>query len=133
MKNYLILIVIILTGLLVACNTDTPSATRASNSAQSPSATKGEVAKGKNKFSASCASCHGNEGKGITGLAPSLQNSAFSKSLTDEQLLAFIKKGREQNDPANKTKIAMPAKGGDPSLTDAELTDIVAYLRTLEK
>ncbi len=137
MKNYFLITLIALAGVLVACNTDTPAATRTANpstSASAPVATaKGDVNKGKAKFNASCISCHGAEGKGITSLAPSLQTSAFLKSQTDEQLIAFIKKGRDKNDPVNTTKIAMPPKGGDPSLTDSDLTDIVAYMRTLQK
>ena len=36
-------------------------------------------------------------------------------------------------DPANTTGVAMPPKGGNPALKEADLADIVAYLRTLEK
>lgn len=91
------------------------------------------VAAGKTKFVQSCAACHGPEGKGVTGLGKDFTSSEFVRSQTDDQLVAFIKKGRPANDPANTTKVEMPAKGGNPSLTDTDLSAIVAYIRTLHK
>jgi hypothetical protein len=39
--------------------------------------------------------------------------------------------GRSTTDPANTTGVDMPPKGGTPSLSDEDLTDI-NYLRTLQ-
>ena len=39
--------------------------------------------------------------------------------------------GRPADDPANTTGVAMLPKGGNPSLTDADLTDIVHFLKSL--
>ena len=36
-------------------------------------------------------------------------------------------------DPLNTTGVGMPSKGGNPALTDEDLYDIVAYIRTLQK
>jgi disulfide bond formation protein DsbB len=47
--------------------------------------------------------------------------------------VAFIKVGRGVDDPANTTGVAMLPKGGNPGLSDQDLYDIVAYLRTLQK
>ncbi|MER3514081.1 MAG: hypothetical protein C4310_06580 [Chloroflexota bacterium] len=80
-----------------------------------------------------CAACHGTDAKGLPGLGKDLTASQFVKSQTDEQLVEFIKKGRDTSDPANTTGVAMPPKGGDPSLTDDQLRAIVAYIRTLQK
>ena len=53
--------------------------------------------------------------------------------LSDEQLLAFIKTGRPTSDPANTTGVDMPPKGGNPALTDAQIVDIIAFIRTLHQ
>jgi disulfide bond formation protein DsbB len=87
---------------------------------------------GKQKFT-SCAACHGPDAKGLPGLGKDLTTSAFVKSQSDEQLVAFIKQGRPASDPANTTGIDMPPKGGDPTLTDDHIRSIVAYIRTLQQ
>lgn len=80
---------------------------------------------------ATCASCHGPDATGLEGLGKDLTNSAFLAGLSDDELVAFLKVGRRADDPANTTGVDMPPKGGDPSLSDQDLYDIVAYLRTL--
>lgn len=87
--------------------------------------------KGKQLFGATCATCHGQDANGLPNLGKSLLTSDFVKGQTDDGMVAFITKGRDTSDPLNTTKVAMPPKGGNPSLTDADLKDIVAYLRTI--
>ena len=53
-------------------------------------------------------------------------------ALSDEELVEFLKEGRSAGDPLNETGVDMPPKGGDLSMTDQQLAEIVAYLRTLE-
>ncbi len=79
-----------------------------------------------------CAGCHGASGEGVAGLGVSLTDNEFIKSHSDDELVAFIKAGRAASDPENKTGQVMPAWGGNPSLTEANLYDLVAFLRTLE-
>ncbi|MER3467092.1 MAG: hypothetical protein C4312_00305, partial [Thermoflexus sp.] len=90
----------------------------------------GDPAKGKELFAGTCASCHGPDAKGIPGLGKDLTTSAFVRQQTDAQLLEFIKKGRPATDPANTTGVDMPPKGGNPALTDQDLADIIAFIRT---
>jgi disulfide bond formation protein DsbB len=59
--------------------------------------------------------------------------SDFVATRTDAELVAFIKSGRSVDDPLNTTGVAMPPKGGNPALTDADLADIVAYIRSLQR
>ncbi len=46
--------------------------------------------------------------------------------------MSFIIKGRDGTDPANTTGIAMPPKSGNPALTEKDLLNVVAKLRTLK-
>ncbi len=67
----------------------------------------------------------------MEGLGKDLTNSAFLAGLSDDELVEFLKVGRRANDPANEAGVDMPPKGGNPALTDGDLYDIVAYLRSL--
>lgn len=86
---------------------------------------------GADLYKSSCAACHGPDAKGIPNLGKDLVNSEFCKSQTDDQMLAFLKKGRAADDPANTTKVAMPPKGGNPALKDDDLRSIVTYINSL--
>jgi disulfide bond formation protein DsbB len=90
------------------------------------------VASGEEHYVRVCAACHGPAGAGRPGLGKTLADSAFIQGLDDEALLAFIKKGRYPGDPQNTTGRGMPAKGGNPALSEDDLLDIIAYLRTLQ-
>ena len=94
---------------------------------------RGDAVAGKNKFESTCSACHGPDAKGIVGLGKDLTTSEFSKVKTDEELVAFLNKGRDPSDPLSTTGVAMPPKGGNPALDDDDLFDIVRYVRTLER
>lgn len=89
------------------------------------------IANGARLFAASCTSCHGRDGKGMPNLGKDLTVSTFLTQRNDDQMLEFLKKGRDPNDPLNTTKVAMPPKGGNPALNDDDLLDIVAFLRSI--
>jgi len=101
------------------------------NGAQNVSASTGDAVKGKTLFGSSCSTCHGPEAKGLPNLGKDLTTSAFVHSQSDAQLMDFIKKGRPSSDPANTTGIDMPPKGGNPAITDANLNDIISFLRSV--
>ncbi len=92
----------------------------------------GNVENGKAKFGTTCTSCHGADAKGMAGLGKDLHNNQFIADLTDQQAVDFLKKGRPATDPLNTTKVDMPPKGGNPALSDQDLADIVAFVRTLK-
>ncbi|PJF40777.1 MAG: hypothetical protein CUN55_12335, partial [Phototrophicales bacterium] len=50
----------------------------------------------------------------------------------DVAIVEMIINGRGVDDPMNTSGITMPAKGGNPNLTEEDIHNIVAYLRTLE-
>lgn len=90
------------------------------------------IAHGSKLFSSSCVACHGPGGVGVKGNGKALVNNEFVQSLDDDGLLAFIKRGRDPSDPKNTTGVGMPAKGGNPALSDDDILDIICYLRTLQ-
>ena len=92
----------------------------------------GNVAAGETFYQGTCATCHGPDAEGIEGLGKDLHNNTFVVNNTDDEMVAFLKVGRPASDPANTTGVDMPPRGGNPSLTDGDLLDIVAFLNTLQ-
>ncbi len=101
--------------------------------AQPAQAMKGDPAAGEKLFAGTCSACHGPKGEGIQGLGKNMTTSQFIAGKNDADLVAFIKVGRDPSDPLNTTGVAMPPKGGNPSLQDQDLYNIVAHIRTLPK
>lgn len=91
------------------------------------------IAFGAKVFATSCVACHGRDAHGLKGLGTDLVASTFVKENDDEALLAFVKRGRDPSDPANTTGVGMPAKGGNPALTDDDILDVIEYLRSLQR
>jgi arylsulfatase A-like enzyme len=55
----------------------------------------------------------------------------YVSARSDAELIAFVKSGRDARSPDNFSGQAMPAYGGQISLTDAQITAIVAHLRKI--
>jgi len=90
------------------------------------------VESGRQLFNASCIACHGVRGQGIPNLGANLQESKFIAQTPDAPLVSFLKTGRMPGDSRTVLNLTMPPKGGNPSLDDTALHDIVAYLRVLQ-
>ena len=90
----------------------------------------GDPVKGRQLWGATCRSCHGLAGEGVTGQGKDIRTSEFIYARDDAELVAFVNVGRMPFDPLNETGIQMPPKGGNPMLKDPDLFDIIAYLRT---
>ncbi|MDX1690271.1 MAG: cytochrome c [Acidimicrobiia bacterium] len=120
---------------MVACGggESTPSSTSAETTTTEASAggDAASIARGEELFVGTCSACHGPEGGGIEGLGKNLVGTPFVTDQTVEQLVDFIKVGRPSDHPENTTGIAMLPKGGNPSLTDEDLADIVHFLKSL--
>jgi mono/diheme cytochrome c family protein len=82
---------------------------------------------------ATCSACHGPNGQGVQGLGKDMTHSEFIAGLSDEELLAFIREGRPIDDPANTTGVIMPPSGGNPSLSDEQMMDIIAFIRSIHE
>lgn len=94
--------------------------------------TKGDAKAGKAKYDANCVGCHGKTGKGdgaaAAGLTPKPQDHTDGKimnALSDKYLFDIIKDGGT----VVKKAAIMPASG--KKLSDQEIWDIVAYIRSL--
>lgn len=101
--------------------------------AAAPAGPVGDAANGAKIYATVCIACHGPDAKGVTGLGKDLTTSEWIAQQTDEQLIEFIKRGRDTGDPLNTTGVAMPPRGGNPAMTDQEIADIVAYLRSIHQ
>ncbi len=92
----------------------------------------GDAAHGEELFNQTCVACHGEGGVGIEGLGKDMTTSAFIRDLSETEFVEFLKVGRPISDPANTTNVDMPPKGGNPALSDEDLLDIFAYIRTIQ-
>lgn len=140
-RKYLFLFVVVLMALslaLAACGGGGGSATGGEEVAEQPAATQdpasgGDPEAGKTQFDTVCIACHGPGGVGVEGLGKPFTTSEFLLTVTDSELLEFIKTGRPISHPDNTTGVDMPPKGGNPALTDEQLIDIIAYIRSLHE
>lgn len=144
MKRILMIFVILVALTVVACGGDeeptpTPAppvaqaapAEQTTPTAQVVTTAAGNAENGKTFFASTCAACHGPTGEGVQGLGKDMTHSEFIAGLSDEDLLAFVKQGRPIGDPLNTTGVDMPPKGGNPALTDEQLVDIIAFIRSI--
>ena len=85
-----------------------------------PGLTGGDAGRGGQLFTQLCSGCHGEN-----RLAPTLSNAVFQASASDAFLATTIRQGRPDT--------AMPAwqRDGTAGLTDQELRDLVAHIRSL--
>jgi mono/diheme cytochrome c family protein len=128
----------VLVIVLAACggggnSSESSSSSSAAEPAAEEAVAAGDPIHGEELFVSTCLACHGEGGVGIEGLGKDMTTSEFIRGLSDKELLEFVKKGRSISDPDNTTGVDMPLKGGNPALTDDDIIDIIAYIRTLEK
>lgn len=118
-----------------AAPTVLPTAVSAGGAAQvvSEEIDPARVSRGETTFQTVCAACHGFNAKGIVGLGKTLVGSEFVDGMSNDELVAFIVVGREVRDPLNTTGVAMPARGGNPALSDDDLLSVVHYIRSLNE
>ena len=101
--------------------------------AEEPAAPSGDPVAGEPLFQSTCSACHGPDAKGMPNLGKDLTTSVFLSETSDADFLEFIKMGRPASHPDNTTGVDMPPKGGNPALTDEDILDIIAYVRTLHE
>jgi len=135
MKSAITLAVTVLPLVFFAgCGGDKEEAsTKTTPSASTPQISNNAlaIAKGKAIFKKTCVACHGENGQGIENLGKDWTHSEFIKDSTDDELVAFLKVGRSLDDPRSAGIAIMPPKGGDPTLNDDDLHNVVKFMRTL--
>jgi mono/diheme cytochrome c family protein len=81
---------------------------------------------GADTYKAKCAMCHGADGLGATTVGKKLKAVSFKDASVvkapDAELIAAVKHGK------GNMKASVSA-----SLTDAQIKDVIAYVRTLQK
>ncbi len=81
--------------------------------------------RGEKLYLQNCMVCHADDGSGaMPGVLDLDENRAWSM-IDDIKLLTRLKQGIQKPDAS----ISMPAKGGNPNLTDKDLKEIIHYMR----
>jgi cytochrome c553 len=89
------------------------------------------AAEPKETWGASCARCHGADGKGQTNMGRKLgakdySDASVQAALTDEAAFKAIKEGFKDKD-------GKPAMRPSEKLSDEDIKGLVAYMRTFKK
>ena len=119
--------------VVVAPAGSAPAATPVADAAPVVQTAAGDAEQGKALYATTCAACHGPNAEGVKGLGKDMTTSQFIADLSDADLLTFIKMGRGVDDPLNTTGVAMPPKGGNPAISDEQLTHIISFMRSIHK
>ncbi len=84
----------------------------------------GQPEAGTRVYQGTCIACHGANGKGVIPGAPNFNAPDGPLGKPDEMLLLHVRDGFQQ--PGSP--MPMPPKGGNPSLTEQDLKNVIAYL-----
>ena len=76
-------------------------------------------------YTQSCIACHGSDGAGVMPGVRDLTTSDGPLSNSDDVLFRNIRDGVQGIDGA----LSMPARGGNPGLTDSDIYILIDYLR----
>lgn len=80
---------------------------------------------GKAIYSQTCIACHGANGKGTLPGVSNFKSADGPLAKSDAELAKSINEGLATPGAA----LSMPARGGNPSLSDDEIQSLIAYLR----
>lgn len=83
-------------------------------------------ARGKTVYDSTCVACHGKDGKGVLPGMPNLRKKDGVMAKPEEELTRNILNGYQ----SPGSLLAMPPKGGNPTLTEADVRAVIEYMRT---
>jgi cytochrome c oxidase cbb3-type subunit 3 len=94
-----------------------------------PKTISGDLERGKAQYNLYCLNCHGEAGVGKRKMGTAISNQQYLKYTTDKQIWIDSAYGREE------TRMGPSLKGleGVRQLKEKDITDIVTYIRSLEK
>lgn len=107
---------------------DAPAASAPTASAPPPAASAappGDPVNGGRIYAQTCVACHGRDGAGVLPGMPDLRAPGGRLSQSDSALLRNMINGIQ----SPGSPMPMPARGGNPNLTDQDMADVLAYLR----
>ena len=84
-----------------------------------------QASDGEALFMGTCMACHGTDGTGMIPGTPDFTDPSGPLSKTDEVLMSHIMNGFQ----SPGSPMAMPPKGGNPSLNEDDVKAILAYMR----
>ena len=90
-------------------------------------AAEANLANGKKKFDGICIQCHREDAEGMPGMGMNLHKAPLVQKGSVGAIAKFIATGHP---PTKDFPLGMPPNGGE-SLSDADRTDIAAYLKSL--
>jgi cytochrome c5 len=90
-----------------------------------PEPTAREALSGKEIYSQTCIACHGATGTGGMPGVPDFTAADGPLSKTDDILIQHIVEGFK----SPGSPMAMPAKGGNPNLSETDVREVLGYLR----
>jgi len=85
----------------------------------------GDPGRGAAIFNGTCIACHGSDGSGNLPGVPDLTGNKGLLSQDDAVLLKRMAEGFQ----SPGAPMAMPPRGGDPGLTDADLKAVLKFMR----
>ena len=100
-------------------------ALRPAQNASAPAPARGDANRGAAIFIRYCAGCHGVGGHG--GVAPELANPTFQQAASDAFIVTTIRNGRQ----GTAMPSFQPNVAGSRRLSDAEIADLLAFVRAL--
>ena len=69
--------------------------------------------------------CHADDGSGAMPSVPDVEENRAWTMMNKIKLLTRLKQGIQKSE----TSMGMPAKGGNPDLSDMDLNEIIKYMR----
>lgn len=84
-----------------------------------------DLARGREVYQGTCIACHGSDGAGVLPGVPDFTNRSGPLGKSDAVLIDHIANGFQ----SPGSPMAMPAKGGDPTLTEQDVRAVLQYLK----